>query len=312
MGHRASRLGGACAALAVVVAAGSGPAAPAEASAKGRPDPGLTLRLRTPPRMTNGDEARMTGRLSTRSKGQVVKLEYRPAGSHDPLKVDETETDKQGRFELTHDPRYSGSMRAYLADRSIESGSVRVEVAPALDLDVERHSLRGEAVRIAGELSPVADRRGVVIERAAGSGRWARVRTLEVGKRGTFATKWEPNGPGQYGLRARFAGDRRNTGTARAATAFVYRKSEASYYGPGFYGARTACGGKLKKNTLGVAHKTVPCGKKVTFRRGSKSVRVPVIDRGPFVKGREWDLTRRAADKIGLVKAGTGRVLSTR
>ena len=64
-----------------------------------------------------------------------------------------------------------------------------------------------------------------------------------------------------------------------------------SWYGPGFYGKRTACGYALTKTLLGVAHKTLPCGTKVTFSWKGRTITVPVVDRGPYVSGRQWDLT---------------------
>ncbi len=64
-----------------------------------------------------------------------------------------------------------------------------------------------------------------------------------------------------------------------------------SWYGPGFYGNRTACGYAYTKQILGVAHKTLPCGTKVEFMWKGKSIIVPVIDRGPYVAGRQWDLS---------------------
>jgi hypothetical protein len=67
-----------------------------------------------------------------------------------------------------------------------------------------------------------------------------------------------------------------------------------SWYGPGFYGNGTACGPKLTKELVGVAHRTLPCGTKVTFRYKGRTLTVPVVDRGPYVAGRTWDLTRGA------------------
>ncbi len=66
-----------------------------------------------------------------------------------------------------------------------------------------------------------------------------------------------------------------------------------SFYGPGFYGKRTACGLAYTKTIVGVAHRTLPCGTLVTFKNPSNgiSVTMPVIDRGPYVSGRNWDLS---------------------
>ena len=90
----------------------------------------------------------------------------------------------------------------------------------------------------------------------------------------------------------------------------VYRYAYASWYGPGLYGNPLGCGGTLGAGTLGVAHKTLPCGTKVTFRHGGRAVRVPVIDRGPYVGGREYDLTAATAQRLGF--HGHGAILTTR
>jgi hypothetical protein len=67
---------------------------------------------------------------------------------------------------------------------------------------------------------------------------------------------------------------------------------EISWYGPGFYGNRTACGVVvLEKDTVGVAHRSLPCGTRVTFRYNGRTVTTEVIDRGPYVAGRIWDMT---------------------
>src|SRR5437588_3776339 len=71
----------------------------------------------------------------------------------------------------------------------------------------------------------------------------------------------------------------------------------ASWYGPGFYGNRTACGQTYTAEILGAAHRTLPCGTIVVLSYGANRVTVPVIDRGPYVVGRALDLsnaTRRA------------------
>lgn len=66
---------------------------------------------------------------------------------------------------------------------------------------------------------------------------------------------------------------------------------EISWYGPNFYGHRTACGFTLDKSLQGVAHRSLPCGTRVEFRWNGEVLDVPVIDRGPYVQGRQWDLT---------------------
>lgn len=72
----------------------------------------------------------------------------------------------------------------------------------------------------------------------------------------------------------------------------------ASWYGPGFYGNRTACGQIYSPQIMGVAHKTLPCGTLLVLSYGGRSVTVPVIDRGPYVAGRTLDLSN--ATKLAL------------
>jgi hypothetical protein len=66
------------------------------------------------------------------------------------------------------------------------------------------------------------------------------------------------------------------------------------------YGGPLACGGRLARTQLGVAHKSAPCGALITFRYGGRVLRVPVIDRGPYIAGREWDLTGATAQALGF------------
>ena len=89
----------------------------------------------------------------------------------------------------------------------------------------------------------------------------------------------------------------------------MFRSAHASWYGPGLYGNRAGCGGTLAAGKLGVAHKSLPCGTMVTFKHGRRSVRVPVIDRGPYVGGREYDLTAATAAAARL--QGHGAILTT-
>lgn len=73
---------------------------------------------------------------------------------------------------------------------------------------------------------------------------------------------------------------------------------EISWYGPGMIGNGTACGQTLTRSLVGVAHRSLPCGTKVTFRHGGRTVTMPVVDRGPYVSGRIFDLTYAACKKL--------------
>lgn len=85
--------------------------------------------------------------------------------------------------------------------------------------------------------------------------------------------------------------------TRRELTRSMKRRT-ATWYGPGFFGNRTACGQRLTRRTIGVAHKRLPCGSKVTLRYKGRFLRTRVIDRGPYAHGASWDLTQRAAKKL--------------
>ena len=73
----------------------------------------------------------------------------------------------------------------------------------------------------------------------------------------------------------------------------------ASWYGPGFYGNRTACGQVYTPEIHGVAHRTLPCGTVLRLEFGGRSVAVPVIDRGPFIGGRTLDLSNATRAALG-------------
>ncbi|SLJ86254.1 septal ring lytic transglycosylase RlpA family protein [Novosphingobium mathurense] len=84
----------------------------------------------------------------------------------------------------------------------------------------------------------------------------------------------------------------------------------ASYYGNQFAGSRTASGDLFDPRALTAAHRTLPFGSKVrvTNEATGDSVIVTINDRGPFHGNRVIDLSRAAADEIGLTRAGKGRV----
>jgi rare lipoprotein A (peptidoglycan hydrolase) len=94
----------------------------------------------------------------------------------------------------------------------------------------------------------------------------------------------------------------------KAASRSVWRHDpEISWFGPGLYGNGTACGQKMTRTLVGVAHRTLPCGTLVTFRNTATgaAITVPVVDRGPYVSGRTWDLTHGACAKIDHCYTGT-------
>jgi rare lipoprotein A (peptidoglycan hydrolase) len=82
--------------------------------------------------------------------------------------------------------------------------------------------------------------------------------------------------------------------------AATWYRALAAPYGPSTSDARTACGQRLTGETLGVAHPVLPCGVKVYIAYEGTRVLTQVIDRGPNVPGREFNITKALADRIDL------------
>ena len=170
-----------------------------------------------------------------------------------------------------------------------------------------RHAVVGAVVTVRGKLGSGLTARRVVVEVATRGG-WRSVGRARTGSGGRFQARWRAREPGSFRLRIRPI-DRRAPGSLRR-TLNVYRRGTASWYGPGLYGNRTACGHTLSPTLRGVAHKTLPCGTAVGFRYGTRTVTARVVDRGPFSGGRVWDLTSSTKRALGFPSGGT--VWSTR
>jgi hypothetical protein len=93
----------------------------------------------------------------------------------------------------------------------------------------------------------------------------------------------------------------RSPGHPAKSTGEPFRPAQASWYGGG---GSLACGGTLSSSTLGVANKTLPCGTWVVLRYHGHTVQVQVVDRGPFVAGREFDLTEATKRALGFGDLG--------
>jgi rare lipoprotein A len=131
---------------------------------------------------------------------------------------------------------------------------------------------------------------------------WARTAHATVGADGSFAATWPANHIGRFAIRAVLERGT-NAGTAAASPAVtitVYRPSLATQYGPGFYGHQTACGIRLRPGTIGVANRTLKCGTPVAVYYRGRTMIVPVIDRGPYAHGADWDLTEATGRALGI------------
>jgi hypothetical protein len=173
----------------------------------------------------------------------------------------------------------------------------------------------GRTLRFRGRLRATRPGNAVVIERLDRSGAWvAATRTL-VRPDGTFLARWRTDRIGSFSVRAVPAAggvDAQAASAPPTATVTVYRGARATWYGPGFYGRETACGMKLTRDLLGVAHRSLPCGTPVALYYRGRSITVPVVDRGPFANGASWDLTAATARALAFTVTDRIGALSLR
>ena len=144
------------------------------------------------------------------------------------------------------------------------------------------------------------------------AGRWKPIDRDRTDAAGRYHLRERLRRTGQH-ARPRARGGRTGRGARQArrsggSTCSARRRRRGT--GPASTARQTGCGGTLGAGQLGVAHKTLPCGTLVTFSRGDRTVRVPVIDRGPYAGGREYDLTAATAERLGF--EGHGAILTTR
>ena len=171
-------------------------------------------------------------------------------------------------------------------------------------LDGHRSTVTGT---LRGPGSAPLVRRTVVLQTLRGHD-WRTLTRARTNAKGRFSLSYTPSGLGSRAVRVSFPGDALDRAAHRRLGQLnVFRLAGASWYGGG---GGLACGGALTSSTLGVANKTLPCGTLVTLHYGSRTVRVPVIDRGPYVAGREFDLTEATKQALGF--GDVGQVWTTR
>lgn len=168
----------------------------------------------------------------------------------------------------------------------------------------------GKPSTIKGHIESGAGR--YAISARLGKTDWRPVTDVSADGDGDFSFLWTPPKSGRFDFRVTPLGASSSSVAETTGTVNVYRKQKTTWYGPGFYGQRTACGKKLTRRTMGVAHRTLPCGTRVEFFHRNRKIVVPVIDRGPFVRGVHWDLTRAAMKRLGSSSTITPGVLPLR
>lgn len=255
-----------------------------------------------PAKVRYGKAIRVSGAVSPATSGRSVALQH-AVGGQSYRTVASASTGSGGSYSFAVRPRQSGQYRALSGGKVSEAR--KVTVVPRLRARVTRNVRRGGRVRVAGRLKPGIARRIVRLQRRTKRG-WRTVDRTRTRRGGSFRARWRPRRPGSYRLRVRFGGDARNAGASkRLRRVYVYRPGGASWYGGSLIGNGTACGKRLTASVMGVAHKTLPCGTKVRFRYRGRTAVARVIDRGPYVAGREWDLAPAVKRKLGFGDVGT-------
>jgi rare lipoprotein A len=174
--------------------------------------------------------------------------------------------------------------------------------------------LLGRTLRFRGAVGVDHAGRTLQIQRQQPDGQWVGTATAVVAPDGSFLARWRTDAVGQFPVRALVAGGEAQAAAASPlmTTVTIYRPALATWFGPGFYGKRTACGQVMRRTLLGVAHRKLPCGTPVALFFGGKAITVPVVDRGPFGNGAHYDLTAAAAKAVGMTQTTTIGVVPQR
>jgi rare lipoprotein A (peptidoglycan hydrolase) len=248
-------------------------------------------------------ELRLAPEQQARPGSREVRIQFRAIGADNWHDSGKTRVGRRGKFSERVGVARSGRFRAVNAEgQATEATKVRVKSETRARVSTKNADV-GEKVRVKGRVAPGTAGRKIEVRV---DGRTLRTRT---GASGRFRVAWKADDAGDYTVRARAEGDRIAAGSGdKAGKVQVFRGALASWYGPGLYGNQVACGGTLQPDTIGVAHKSLRCGTNLTLRYKGREVDVEVIDRGPYVGDREFDLTEATKNKLRFPDTGIVRV----
>jgi hypothetical protein len=289
-------------------------AAPASAALADTPHAATSLQshLRSH-RLRYGQAVVVDGRAPANEAGQQVVLEYAPSGSATWEQIASAQVGHDGAFRLSAPLLSSGAVKVSMAAppagapvavpaAGAASSTQPQRVAVAARLRLRRHSrhvLGRRTIVVRGELLPLSGRHRVLLQGRSG-GRWITLATGRTRAGGRFVIRYAADVPGLQALRVRFPGDLSNAPTdTPAGRLTVFHQTEASWY---YDGGTTGCGFHAY---YGVANVSLPCGARVSFSYGGRTVTAVVDDRGPYVGGREWDLNQNTAAALGFGGVGT-------
>src|ERR1700691_2485531 len=124
-------------------------------------------------------------------------------------------------------------------------------------------------------------------------GAWVTVASAPAATDGSFTIAWRTSRAGQLALRVISAGVASTSSVTATpqGSLTVYQPVLAIWYGPAFYGNRTACVKGLTHSIVGLADRTLPCGTPVSISYNGQTLTIPVIDRGAYSNGATLELT---------------------
>jgi peptidoglycan lytic transglycosylase len=206
----------------------------------------------------------------------------------------------------------SGRSQSAAGSGSVQPGNVPVSASGGgVSLRTRSSAFLSNGLRFSGTAPSRDAGKTVEIELYGQKTNWTWAPTVQarVNSNGTFSAAWQTNHIGRFDIRA-VLGSGQNGAASSAGwptvTVTVYRPSIATWYAD--WGSTTACGVVLRKNTLGVANRTLPCGTQVALYYGGKTITVPVIDRGPYANHADWDLTEATARLLSTKAVGVAHI----
>jgi hypothetical protein len=268
----------------------------------------------SPRRLTVNHLVTVTGTAPSSEAGHraVVQTAFTPQGHWQTLAS--SRITSAGGFRIKTRLHHSGYLRVISGQPLASAASVSPAAATApktsgnLPVVVHAHFrvrphtvavLSGRPAVYGGRLLPGRPGRRVSLQARFG-GSWRTIGAARTGHAGGFRIHAGGAGAQSRRLRIVFAGDRANARSIQpAGRLMVFTADMASWYNDA---GTTACGYHAG---LGVANRTLPCGTKVRFYYGGRTVTATVDDRGPYVGGRNWDLNQNTAAALGFGGVGT-------
>ncbi len=263
---------------------------------------GLTLSSKL---VTWGSPVTASGRAPELKRGSTVRLVLNPDAGQ-PHTLGTARIGRDHAWRTTIRATREGEVFAVGGGTSARSAAVgpsqRLELALRVSTSTDSiGGRRGTRVRLAASVKP-AHRVRWILERRI-HGRWRGTDSGFSNRNGGIAAAVKLGSKSAV-HRIRVEGAAGLAGnTSPRVRSRPLRPALASWYD--LYGEGLACGGVLRRNQLGVAHKTLPCGTKVTIRYRGRTLVAPVIDRGPYVGAREFDLTGAVARRLHFDGVGT-------